>query len=169
MVNLSQLKWGLKMGKITGIIVILAIVSGGYFFLIRQQNYTEDSPSVTYPSTQPSTETNILDFEELSRFDSLEQIGDYRFEMRVGKVYRLQDKEYHYLGDGKMLVKDFGDPEYIKEYRWMLQVGVGPVIGAWGNDEMGKALPGRGYSTTVIKVEAKTVLLRIEEIHIGPA
>ena len=105
-------------------------------------------------TTSTNTEKTILDFSELERFNSTEETEDYRFEMRVGEAYRLQDCEYHYLGDGKMLIKDFSDPEFVKEYRWLLQIGNKPTIGTK-----------RSYSVTVIEVRSAAIVFRIETMR----
>lgn len=165
------------------ILVIAVLLLGGYYIIEGMDILTpeteiqtqpprtlqERDPNETIPleesSSDPIRGSGILDFNELSRFDSVEEIGDYRFEMRVGEVYRLQEMEYHYLGNGRMLAKSFSDPEFVTEYRWMLVVGYpAPYFGVLGYDEEGKAKPGRGYGSTVIKAESKMALLRIETL-----
>lgn len=132
------------MNKKIGIILLMllfaiVVISANEYSLNEQQKW--------------KTTKTVLDFSELEKFNSVEETENYRFEMRVEEVYRLQDHEYHYLGDGKMLIKSYSDPEFVKEYRWLLQIGNKPTIGT-----------GRSYFVTVIEVRSAAILFRIEMI-----
>jgi len=144
-------------GKGITITIAILIVGGGYLLLDRQQFLTQSPPSSTYPNTQPST--SILDFEEAHRFNSTEETQNYRFALRVGKVYRMQTYyEYHYLGDGKVWIKDFSDPEFCLENGFIVRVGSPFAIG------FASPAVGRHYLVTPIDVGMKILVVRIEKI-----
>ena len=155
--------------------VMIVVLLGAGVFLLNDLNFNRSSqtssPRVLEPripgtsepiessSNPPSTVSDILDFEEVHRFNSIEEIGKIRFTMTVGKVYRIQTRlVYHYQGFGKILVKDYDDPEYTKEYRYIVQVGYPWSIGGH------TPLKGRHYSVIPIEVGPTVLKLRIEDI-----
>lgn len=82
--------------------------------------------------------------------------------MRIGKDYRMQTYwVYQYLGDGKVWIKDYSDPEFVDEGGYIVQVGYSFAIGFTAPAE------GRHYWVTPIKVGSRTLRLRIEDICEG--
>lgn len=117
--------------------------------------------------SEPTTESGTLDFNEVHRFDSIEEIGKIRFTMTVGKVYRMGNhNEYSYHGivtsyshtGGAVHVKDTSDPEYSTECKYLFMVGDGFSIWFLPVGE------GRSYSVRVIEVGPLVLKLRIEDI-----
>jgi len=162
------------------IIVISVILFGGYFLFegtdiltpntqIQTQSPrtlkkrdTHERATIEEPS-ESTTESGTLDFNEAHRFNSIEEIGEIRFTMTVGKVYRMQTNEYSYHGigtssghtGGKVHIKHTSDPEYTTESKFLVQVGYPFAIGS---------AEGRNYLVTPIEVGSTVLKLRIEDI-----
>lgn len=168
--------------KKIGIIVIAVLLLGGYFLFegtdiltpkpqaqpprVLKKRDVHERVTIEEPS-EPTTESGILDFNEVHRFSSIEEIGKIRFIMTVGKVYRMGDhNEYSYHGiktqyshtGGAVHVTDTSDPEYTIVHRYLFMVGQGFSIWFLPVGE------GRSYSVRVIEVNPTTLKLRIEDI-----
>ncbi len=165
------------------IIVVAVLLLGGCFLFGGTDILTPKPQAQTQPprllerdvhervtieeSSEPTTESGILDFSEAHRFDSVEEIGKIRFTMTVGKVYKMGNhNEYSYHGiktqyshtGGAVHVRDTSDPEYSTECKYLLMVGDGLPIWFLPVGE------GRSYSVRVLEVGPTVLKLRIEEI-----
>lgn len=162
------------------LIVFAVLLLGGYYVLegtgiltpkteiqtqpprtLQERNSTEEVYIGEHSESTP--ESGILDFNEVQRFDSIEEIGEIRFTMKVGEVYRMQTDEYSYHGigtssghtGGKVHVNHTSDPEYTTESKFLVQVGYPFAIGS---------AKGRTYLVTPIEIGPTILKLRIEEI-----
>lgn len=169
-----------------GIIIILVIVSGGYL-LFGGTDFLAPKPQTQPPRvlvkrdihervtieepSEPTTESGILDFSEVHRFSSIEEIGKIRFTMTVGKVYVAREaqetcQQYSYHGivtslghtGGAVHIKNICDPEFTTESKFLVQVGGVFIIGFTPTGE------GRLYMVRVLEVNPTTLKLRIEDI-----
>ena len=81
--------------------------------------------------------------------------------MRTGKDYRIQTYwVYRHLGNGKILIKDYSDPDFVRESRFIVRVGVPFSIGFVNT-------PGRHYIATPVFIDSQSLILRIESIEEG--
>lgn len=165
------------------IIVVAVLLLGGCFLFGGTDILTPKPQAQTQPprllerdvhervtieeSSEPTTESGILDFSEAHRFDSVEEIGKIRFTMTVGKVYKMGNhNEYSYHGiktqyshtGGAVHVTDTSDPEYTIVHRYLFMVGQGFSIWFLPVGE------GRYYTVTVIEFGPRVLKLRIEDI-----
>ena len=170
------------------IMVVVFILLGAGVFLLKDLNFNQPSSSQTprvleertsplpqekssdepiSPSIPSSTDSNILDFQEVHRFNSVEEIGKIRFTMTVGRVYKMgKHNEYSYHGiktqyshtGGAVHVTDTSDPEFNIVHRYLFLVGQGFSI--WSRP-VGE---GRDYTVTVIEFGPRVLKLRIEDI-----
>lgn len=172
------------------IIIIAVLLLGGYYALDSQYILTPKTEILTQPprvlQERNSSEevyigeintgeqagstsvSGVLDFNEVYRFNSTEEIGEIRFTMTVGRRYTIQQNyEYSYHGigtssghtGGKVHMKDSSDPEFTTESKFLLQVGNQFAIGFVAPVE------GRHFWVTVIEVGPTVLKLRIEEIN----
>jgi len=170
------------------IMIVIVILLGAGVFLLNDLNFNQPSssqpPRVLEERTSPlpqekssaesispsipsSTDSNILDFQEVHRFNFVEEIGKIRFTMTVGRVYKMgKHNEYSYHGiktqyshtGGAVHVTDTSDPEFTIVHRYLFMVGQGFSIWFLPVGE------GRYYMVTVLEVGPLVLKLRIEDI-----
>ena len=173
------------------LIVIAVLLLGGYYFLdsryvltpkteiqtqpprvLQERNSSEEvyigevNTGETAGSTQ---ESGILDFNEVYRFDTIEEIGAIRFTMTFGKAYKMDSREFSYRGIGHqggetgalIWINDLSDPEINKgpQPAWLVQVGGTFPLGYYEN---------RTYWVTVLEHKSLVLKLRVEEISVRP-